>query len=399
MKRTVVVLCLFSFFLLGLGFSPCEAQIFRNRRPVAPITPITRIQDPNMSIDKSEFGKTEAGEVVDKYTLKNGKGITVEVLSFGGVIYSFQVPDKEGKTVNVSANYETIAEYEKYRPFFGSLIGRYGNRIAKGKFTLDGTEYTLPTNNGENALHGGLKGFDQKIWKVAPFRTARSVGLRMTYTSVDGEEGYPGTLKCTVVYELTNDNSWKMDYSASTDKKTVVNLTNHTFWNLSGDFSGNILDHEMMLNADHFLPTDTGLIPTGELAKVEGTPLDFRTTHRVGERISQVEGAHFAGGYDHCFVLNQKRPGALGLCAKMKDPQSGRVMEVYTNEPGVQFYSGNFLDGSTGAFGMKYGKHAALCLETQHFPNSPNEPKFPSTVLEPGKVYRQTTIHKFYVEP
>ncbi len=351
-----------------------------------------------MGIEKSEFGKTADGETVDMYTLKNANGLTVKVLNFGGVIWSFEVPDKDGKFVNVSANYETVGEYEKIRPFFGSLVGRYGNRIAKGTFTLDGKEYHLPLNNGKNALHGGLKGFDQKIWGVEPFTTDDSVGLKLTYTSKDGEEGYPGTLKSTVVYELDNNNDWTMDYTATTDKATVVNLTNHTFWNLAGLQSGTILDHELTMGADRILPTDDGLIPTGEIANVAGTPYDFLTMHTVGERIGQIKEPQFAGGYDHCFVLKEKKPGEMSFCAKLRDPKSGRTMTVTTTEPAVQFYSGNFLDGSTGAFGHKYGKQSAMCLETQHYPDSPNQPKFPTTVLRPGETYRHTTIHNFSVE-
>lgn len=353
---------------------------------------------PMKNIEKSDFGKTQDGKNVVMYTLKNAKGLTVKVLNFGGVIYSFEVPDKDGKMVNVSANFEKVDEYETKRPYFGSLVGRFGNRIAKGKFTLDGKEYTLPINNGENALHGGLKGFDQKIWDVVPFWTADSSGLRMNYVSKDGEEGYPGTLRCEVIYELNDQNEWKMKYTATTDKPTVLNLTNHTFWNLAGAQSGTILDHELTLNADHVLPTDAGLIPTRELMKVEGTPYDFRQAHKIGERIGEIKEPQFAGGYDHCFVLNQKTPNQMVFCAKVKDPASGRVMEIQTTQPAVQFYSSNFMDGSTEAFGHKYEKYSALCLETQHYPNSPNEPKFPSTVLRPGQVYQQTTIHKFSVE-
>ena len=386
MKEKIIVLGLVAFLLFGSVVSRSEA---------AQQTPQG---DSKMSIEKSNFGKTADGQQVVMYTLKNDKGITVKVLNFGGVIYSMEVPDKNGKTVNVSANYEKISDYEKIRPFFGSLVGRYGNRIAKGKFTVDGKEYTLPTNNGVNSLHGGIKGFDQKIWDVKEYKSDNSVGLEMTYTSKDGEEGYPGTLKCKVVYDLNNENEWLMDYTATTDKATPINLTNHSFWNLSGNFSGTILDHELMINADAFLPTDAGLIPTGEIAKVEGTPLDFRTLHKVGERISQIEEPQFAGGYDHCFVLNKETPGEMSICAELKDPASGRKMTVLTTEPGVQFYSSNFLNGSTEAFGYKYGKHAALCLETQHYPDSPNKPEFPSTILKPGETYKTSTVHIFSAE-
>lgn len=351
-----------------------------------------------MKIEKSEFGKTVDDQTVEKYKLHNGKGITAEVLTLGGVIYTFNVPDKNGNVTNVSANLETVAEYEKYRPFFGALVGRYGNRIAGGKFTLDGNEYTLPTNNGPNSLHGGNKGFDTKVWKAKEIKGTDYVGLELTYSSVDGEEGYPGKLDVTVQYLLDDKNRWTMNYTATTDKPTVLNLTNHTFWNLAGfpkDKVATNHDHVLTLNADRFLPTDNTLIPTGELKPVAGTPLDFRTPHKIGERISQVEGAHFAGGYDHCFILNQEKPGQLVLCAEAIEPGSGRTMTIHTTEPGVQFYSGNFLDGSTGAFGHKYGKHGAFCLETQHYPNSPNNPAFPSTVLRPDQTFKSTTIHTF----
>lgn len=354
-----------------------------------------------MKIEKSEFGKMADGKIVDLYKLDNGRGITVEVLSLGGVIYSFNVPDKDGNTVNISANLENVAEYEKIRPFFGALIGRYGNRIAGGKLTLEGKEYKLPTNNGPNSLHGGNKGFDTKVWDVKEIRDADFVGLRMNYTSVDGEEGYPGTLEVTVEYKLDNRNRWTMNYEAVTDKTTVLNLTNHTFWNLAGYPAGKAIsnhDHILLLNADRFLPTDNTLIPTGELKSVEGTPLDFRTRHKIGERIAQVEGVHFAGGYDHCFVLNQRQANQLTLCAEVVEPNSGRTMTIHTTEPAVQFYSGNFLDGSTQAFGHKYEKHGAFCLETQHYPNSPNNSSFPSTVLKPGQRFQSTTIHTFGVK-
>ncbi len=347
-----------------------------------------------MGSEKALFGKTAEGEDVFVYTLVNGNGITVKVLNYGGIIYSFEVPDKNGNPVNVSANLATISEYEKARPFFGALVGRYGNRIADGRFSLDGNEYTLPKNDGKNSLHGGAHGFDTKIWEVEEFVTNTSVGLLLTYVSPDGEEGYPGTLAVTVRYTLDRDNRWTMDYGAETDKPTVLNLTNHTFWNLAG-FGATILDHELTLGADRYLPTDETLIPTGELKSVEGTPFDFRSPHAVGERIGEIKEPCFAGGYDHCMVLKEKKPGEMSFCAKLVDPPSGRTMEVWTSEPGVQLYTGNFLDGSQGAFGHSYVKHAALCLETQHYPDSPNEPDFPSTVLRPGEKYRHKTVHTF----
>lgn len=397
MKKIIVSLVL-SVFCCTLLTETASAQLLQRLRRTQPLA--SRMSAP-MSIEKTEFSKTADGKTVDKYKLDNGNGITVEVLSYGGVIYTFNVPDKNGKTANISANYEGIASYEKNRPFFGSLVGRYANRIAKGKFTLEGKEYTLPVNNGVNSLHGGVKGFDTVVWNVKELKGRGFVGLELTYTSQDGEQGYPGKLDVKVIYKLDRQNRWTMDYTATTDKTTVLNLSNHTFWNLAGfvkDQEATNHGHILQLNADKFLPTDDGLIPTGVLQPVEGTPLDFRQAHKIGERIAQVEGKQFAGGYDHCFVLNQKRPNRLTFCADVYEPASGRTMRIDTTEPGVQFYSGNFLDGSTSAFGVKYTKHSAFCLETNHFPNSPNEPKFPSTVLKPGDVFRSTTVHTFGVK-
>ena len=370
-----------------------------------PIQPVLRgrrrSSGGGMSITTAKFGETADGKPIDLYTLDNGKGITVEVMSLGGVIRNFNVPDRTGKPGNVSAILETVADYEKHRPFFGALVGRYGNRIANGKFTLDGVEYSLPTNNGPNSLHGGRKGFDTVVWEVSPFgenvaARPNSVGLQLKYTSPDGEEGYPGKLDVMIIYRLDDRGRWTMDYTAWTDKPTVVNLTNHTFWNLAG-FPNTNHNHVLTLNADRFLPTDNTLIPTGELQHVAGTPFDFRTPRKIGERIHQVEGDHFAGGYDHCYVLNQRRLRQMTFCADVYEPTSGRVMRIDTTEPGVQFYAGNFLDGKTGAFGVAYEKHGAFCLETQHFPDSPNQPQFPSTVLRPGEIYRTTTVHTFGV--
>lgn len=391
MKRMSVLLAAL-FAVLVVCEGTADAQIFRKNSRHRTI--ITKAESHSkMNITKEEFGKTADGKQVDMYTLTNGS-ITVKVLNFGGVIWSFEVPDKEGKTVNVSANYEKIGDYEKNRPFFGSLVGRFGNRIAGGKFTLDGKEYKLPTNNGPNGLHGGLKGFDQKIWDVREFKRGNEVGLVLTYTAADGEEGYPGKLDVTVTYMLDAHNNWTMHYEAKTDKPTILNLTNHTFWNLAG-FGETVLEQELTLNADRYLPTDETLIPTGELKNVEGTPLDFRKPHKIGERINDIKEPCFHGGYDHCFVLNQRKPGEMTYCATLVDPKSGRTMKVWTTQPGVQVYSGNFLNGSTEAFGHKYVKHSAICLETQHYPDSPNKPQFPSTVLRPGETYRQTTRHQF----
>ena len=350
------------------------------------------------SFSVAEFGKTKEGENVQVFTLTNANGVNAKILDFGGVLYEMNVPDKDGNLGNVSCNYPTIPEYQDVRPYFGSLVGRYGNRIAKGKFTLDGVEYSVPVNNGENALHGGLKGFDQVIWAATPAADENGASLTLKYTAKDGEEGYPGNLAVVVVYTLGNDNTRKIDYAATTDKATPINLTNHTFWNLGGATSGTIRDHILQLNASRYLPTDAGLIPTGEVASVEGTPLDFRKAKPIGQDIDKVTEEQFNGGYDHCIVLDQAKPGEMGLCAIAKDPKTGRVMKIETTEPAVQFYSGNFLDGSTKVGDYVYAKHTAFCLETQHYPNSPNQPEFPSTILKPGETYRHTTVHTFTVE-
>ncbi len=350
------------------------------------------------SFSVAEFGKTKEGETVQVFTLTNANGVNAKILDFGGVLYEMNVPDKDGNLGNVSCNYPTVPEYQDVRPYFGSLVGRYGNRIAKGKFTLDGVEYTLPINNDPNALHGGLKGFDQVIWAATPAADENGASLTLKYSAKDGEEGYPGNLDVVVVYTLGNDDSLTIDYTATTDKATPINLTNHTFWNLGGATAGTIRDHVLQLNASRYLPTDDTLIPTGEVASVEGTPLDFRAAKPIGQDIDKIEEAQFNGGYDHCVVLDQANPGEMGLCAIVKDPKTGRVMKIETTEPAVQFYSGNFLDGSTKVGDYVYAKHTAFCLETQHYPNSPNQPEFPSTILKPGETYRHVTVHTFSVE-
>lgn len=350
------------------------------------------------SVTPCFFGKTQEGETVTAYTLQNANGLSAKILDFGGVIYEMNVPDRDGNFENISCNLATVEEYQTARPFFGSLIGRYGNRIALGKFTIDGQEYTLPINNEPNALHGGLKGFDQKIWKATPSADANGAYLTLQYTAADGEEGYPGKLDVTVVYSLTMDNALTIDYTATTDKATPVNLTNHCFWNLSGYKSGKMLDTILEMNCPKYLPTDTTLIPTGEIADVAGTALDFTTAKPIGQDIAKITEEHFRGGYDHCFLLAEKPAGEMSLCAIAKDPKSGRVMKIETTEPAVQFYSGNWLDGTTGVDGYTYDKHTAFCLETQHYPDSPNKPDFPTTILKPGETYRHTTVHTFSVE-
>ena len=349
-----------------------------------------------MSISKTPFGKTKDGTEVSLFTCTNKNGLVMKVMTYGATVVSMETPDKAGKLANIQLGFPTLEGYLQRHPYFGSTVGRYGNRISKGKFSIDGKEYSLATNNGPNHLHGGLKGFDAVVWNAEEVKTADSVGVKFTYMSKDGEEGYPGNLAVTVVYSLTNANEMKIDYSATTDKATVVNLTNHCYWNLGGAGSGDILKTQLTLTADKYLPIDDGSIPTGELAPVKGTAMDFTAPHAIGERIGELKKKpHQTKGYDHCYVLRNQE-GKLALAARAKDPASGRVIEISTTEPAIQLYCGNFLDGSAGGNG--YNQHEAFCLETQHFPDSPNQPKFPSTLLKPGATYRSTTVHKFSVE-
>ncbi|TGE23620.1 galactose mutarotase [Hymenobacter metallicola] len=348
----------------------------------------------------ASFGKTQAGTEVQLYTLTNAHGLQATISTYGGIVTSLRVPDKAGQLGDIVLGFDNVSgyqspEYQKAGPYFGALIGRYGNRIQGGQFRLEGQTYTLAKNNGPNHLHGGLQGFDKVIWQAQPGTSAEGQTLRLTYTSKDGEEGYPGQLAVTVVYTLTNDDALKIDYSATTDKATPVNLTNHSYFNLSLGQSKDVLKHEVKLFADRYTVVDETLIPTGELRPVKGTPFDFTTVHTIGERIAQVPG-----GYDHNWVLNAGTGGGQHPAASVYDPASGRTLEVFTTEPGVQFYTGNFLDGTlTGKGGTKYGKHAGFCLETQHFPDSPNQPKFPSTTLQPGQTLKSTTTYKFGVRP
>ncbi|MFH8560171.1 aldose epimerase family protein [Streptomyces sp. NPDC017988] len=345
---------------------------------------------------KELFGTLADGTKVHRWTLANG-GTRLKVLSYGGIVQSLELPDRHGRYRNVSLGYDTIEAYAAGTTFFGALIGRYGNRIARGRFTLDGKTHQLSVNDGENSLHGGAKGFDTRVWDVEPFTDSTGVGLVLRYVSDDGEMGYPGTLRVKVTYTLTARGDWRIDYAARTDKATVVNLTNHTYYNLAGEGSGGVYDHELSLAAGRFTPTDAGLIPTGELAKVAGTPFDFRRAKPVGE---DIRVAHpqlvTAKGYDHNWVLDKGITDRPEHFATLRDPESGRTMKIATTEPGVQFYSGNFLDGTlTGPSGRTYRQGDGLCLETQHFPDSPNQPSFPSTVLRPGDTYRSSTVHSF----
>ncbi|GAA3854594.1 aldose epimerase family protein [Streptomyces sp. WAC07094] len=345
---------------------------------------------------KELFGKLDDGTKVYRWSLQNG-GTRLKVLSYGGIIQSLEIPDRHGRYANVSLGYDNLAAYVAGTTFFGATIGRYGNRIAKGQFTLDGKKYQLNVNDGVNSLHGGAKGFNTKVWDVEGFTSGSDVGLHLYYTSVDGEMGYPGTLRTKVTFTLNRDGDWRIDYEATTDRPTVVNLTNHTYWNLAGEGSGTIEDHELTIAASRYTPTDTGLIPTGELAKVSGTPFDFRKSKPVGRDIraghpQQVQ----AKGFDHNWVLDKGVTAKPVHIATLRDPRSGRTLKIATDQPGLQFYSGNFLDGTlVGTSGRTYRQGDGLCLETQHFPDSPNEPSWPSTVLRPGQTYRTTTIHSF----
>ncbi|MFM7846644.1 MAG: aldose epimerase family protein [Planctomycetota bacterium] len=351
---------------------------------------------PAMSITRTDFGKTAEGQAISLYTLTNAQGLVLKMMNYGATVVSLETPDRDGKLANINVGFPSLDGYLQRHPYFGSTVGRYGNRIAKGKFKLDDKEFELATNNDVNHLHGGKKGFDALVWEAAEVKSADGVGLKFQLTSADGDEGYPGQLAVTVTYTLTNSNELRIDYLATTDKPTVINLTNHNYWNLAGVGSGTILEHELTLAADKYLPIDATSIPTGELADVAGTVFDFTKPHAIGERIAELKKEpHTTKGYDHCFVL-RGQDGKLAMAAKVKDPKSGRVMEIHTTEPGIQLYCGNFLDGSEGGAGLP--QHAAFCLETQHYPDSPNQASFPTTRLNPGQKYQSTTVHKFSVE-
>jgi aldose 1-epimerase len=345
-------------------------------------------------ITRADFGRTRDGVAVSIYTLANTNGLTVRITNYGGIVVSLQTPDRSGKMADIVLGFDSVDGYlENPGPFFGALIGRYGNRIGHAQFTLNGRQYRVDKNDGENSLHGGARGFDKRVW------TARELpdgGLELTYLSKDGEEGYPGNLTATVTYHLTDAKELHIDYAATTDKNTVVNLTNHSYFNLKGAGNGDILEHLLTLNADRMTPVDAGLIPTGELRSVAGTPFDFRKATAIGSRIDNSdEQLKLAKGYDHNWVLNRTGEG-LSLAARVEEPTSGRTLEVLTTQPGVQFYTGNFLDGSIkGKGGKVYGHRFGFCLETQHFPDSPNKPAFPSTELKPGQQFRSATVFRF----
>lgn len=357
-------------------------------KPVEKIIPITQ----------SVYGKLPDGSEVYLYGLKNAHGVQMSVITYGGRIVSLKVPDRNGNIENVVLGFDKLEDYVADNPFFGALIGRYGNRIAKGTFSIDAQEYCLAINDGPNHLHGGNTGFDRVLWHAEPIE-AEQPALKLTYFSPDGEEGYPGNLNVTVVYTLTNDNTVEIDYRATTDKTTIINLTQHAYFNLAGDFSKDILNHEVTINADAFLPIDETSIPTGEIKKVKGTPFDFKSPKQVGEQIGIAnEQLEKGRGYDHCWVLNGHK-GDLHFAASAYDKKSGRLMEVYTTEPGMQFYTGNFLNGTLPIpKGGVYSSRSGFCFETQHFPDSPNKKEFPSVVLNKGETYRSKTLFKFSVE-
>ncbi len=350
------------------------------------------------AVPSRPFGTVD-GETVQLYTLRNASGAEATITNYGGTVVSLHMPDREGRLVDVVAGFDRAEAYVRSSPFFGALIGRYGNRIARGRFTLDGRTYALAVNHPPNALHGGAKGFDKVIWRARPVDGKNGAGLELTYLSRDGEEGYPGNLNVTALYTLAARNELRLEFTATTDQATVVNLTNHSYFNLDGD--GDILDHLVTINADRFTPVDQTLIPTGELRPVEGTPFDFRQPAVIGARIKADDAQiRIAGGFDHNWVVNQNKPGEFGLQARMVSPRSGIVLEVLSTEPGVQFYTGNFLDGTAvGKNGRAYPCRAACCFESQHFPDSPNQPAFPSTVLRPGQTLRGTIVYRFSTAP
>ena len=344
------------------------------------------------SLSKMIFGKTPDGTPVELYVLKNGQ-ITVKVMTYGAIITEIDTPDRNGKEGDVVLGFDSLEGYLGKHPYFGATVGRVANRIAKGKFTLNGQEYTLAVNDGPNTLHGGLKGFDKVIWKAEPISRPDGPSIKLTRRSPDGEEGYPGNLDVSVQFTVTEQNELKIEYTATTDKATPINLSNHSYFNLAGRTTEPVLGHELMLAADHYTPVDETLIPTGEIAPVAGTPLDFTKPTDIGARIKELKGE--PTGYDHNFVLDSGGK-SLALAVRVYEPKTGRVMELSTTEPGVQFYTGNFLDGTiTGKDGIAYRKHHAFCLEAQHYPDSIHHANFPSAVLEPGKTYTQTTVYKF----
>lgn len=363
------------------------------------ITACTNTGDEKMTIEKELFGILSDSSQAFLFTLKHPDGSIAKITNYGAALVTLKVPDKNGFVEDVVLGFDSLSEYEKIRGFYGAIVGRYGNRLAKGKFVLNGKEYTLATNDGENHLHGGIKGFDRVLWQIDSYGAKDSAFVELSYLSPDGEEGYPGNLQVKVVYSFTMDKSLRIDYTISSDKETVSNITSHGYFNLSGNLKKDILSHDLMLNADHFLPVKKGLIPTGEIHPVAGTVMDFREPFPIGGRINEddIQLAHGLG-YDHNWILNAAETN-LKMAATLFEKESGRLMEVFTTEPGIQFYSGNFMDGShKGHAGRVYNYRHAICLETQHYPDSPNHDHFPTTVISPGDTYKSTTIYKFSVK-
>jgi aldose 1-epimerase len=350
----------------------------------------------NIGIKKDKFGKIN-GKEIDIYTLTNKNNVKAKIINYGAIVVSLEVPDRNGEIADIVTGFDSLRDYEKNTSFFGAIVGRYGNRIGKGKFKLDGNEYQLTINDGMNHLHGGKIGFFKAVWNAEAFESEEGPGVKLSLVSPDGDEGYPGTVKVSVTYTLTNDNELKLDYEGTTDKPTILNPTHHSYFNLSGDFNNTILDEKLVIEADSFTPVDGTLIPTGEIAPVENTPMDFRTPTPIGLHINDdYQQLKYGRGYDHNWVLNNYKKGVVRKVASLYDSKSGRFMEVYTDQPGLQFYSGNFLDGTiSGKGGVVYKHRTALCLEAQHYPDSPNKSNFPSVTLRPGEVYKQTTIYKF----
>jgi aldose 1-epimerase len=371
-------------------------QIIRLLMMLATAATMTQAAAPTLPV-RSAFGTNQKGVAVDLFTFSNSHGLTAKVTTHGATLVALLAPDRHGKLADLTLGFDDVSGYEsKDNASFGCTVGRYANRIGNARFTLDGRTYTLLANNGKNHLHGGGPlAFAKVVWQAEPFANAAGRGVVFTHTSADGEEGYPGTMKVKVTYTLTDDNELRLDYEATSDKPTVVNLTNHAYWNLAGAGNGDILDHLLTLHADRYTVVDAGLVPTGEIAPVRGTPLDFTTPHRIGERIPPYESPPH--GYDHNFVLNGE-PGKLRPAARVIEPKSGRVLEILTTEPAIQLYTGNHLRGQKGKGGTAYPRRSGFCLEAQHYPDSPNKPHFPSTVLRPGQTYRQTTVHRFSIE-
>lgn len=371
---------------------PVGAQAKGNRKDKA-LNPV------QVNLQSEPFGETKEGVPLTRYLLSNDKGITVSIINYGAIITSIEVPDRDGKSANVTLGFPTADGYFGKDPYFGAICGRYANRIAKGKFKLNGKEYSLAINDPPNHLHGGLKSFSDVVWLArpgAPAADGKSASVELMYESPDGEEGYPGLVKTTVVYTLTDTNELRIDYRAASDKPTVVNLTSHVYWNLQGPGTRDVYNEVLTLNADKTLAVDAGFIPTGEMKPVKGTAMDFTSPKAIGAQINEVDGGNGLKGYDHCYVLKPRTDPLKELAARVEDPESGRILEIFTTEPGIQFYTGNHLSGKPEEGGFK--QHHAFCLECQHFPDSPNHPDFPSTVLEPGKPYTQTTICRFSVK-